>query len=131
MRVGCTALALASVVSLWATAAKGQTVLTLADVLTKAREQAPRVLAARLAVEEARGRLAGASLRQQSNPEIDLSVGNRQGDGARWTDFQVGATQMFEPPGRRSARAYDQEASDALRRRVRALEQRARRRTGR
>ena len=81
-----------------------QTVLTLADVLARAREQAPQIVSARLALEEARGRLAGASLRLQSNPEVDVSVGNRQGSDARSTDLQFGAAQMFEPPGRRAAR---------------------------
>ena len=43
-------------------AASGQTVLTLTDVLARAREQAPQVVSARLALEEARGRVTGASL---------------------------------------------------------------------
>jgi len=104
MRVACTALALSSVVSLCPAVAGAQTVLTLADVLARAREQAPRIISARLALEESRGRLTGASLRFQSNPEIDVNVGNRQGAGSRSTDLDVGAIQMFEPPGRRSAR---------------------------
>lgn len=104
MRVACTALALSGVVSLCPVIAGAQTVLTLADVLAKAREQAPQIVSARLAVDEARGRLTGASLRLQSNPEIDLNVGNRQGANARSTDLGFGATQMFGPPGRRAAR---------------------------
>ena len=104
MRVACTALALAGAVSLCPAAASGQTVLTLTDVLARAREQAPQAVSARLALEEARGRVTGASLRLQSNPEIDVNVGNRQGSNARSTDLHLGATQMFEPPGRRAAR---------------------------
>ena len=93
MRVACTALALAGAVSLCPAAASGQTVLTLTDVLARAREQAPQIVSARLALEEARGRVTGASLRLQSNPEIDVSVGNRQG-----------SSRAFDgPPARRRA----------------------------
>ncbi len=48
--------------------------------------------------------MAGASLRSQINPELDLSAGNRQGNGSRSTDWQVGVNQMFEPGARRTAR---------------------------
>jgi cobalt-zinc-cadmium efflux system outer membrane protein len=78
--------------------------LTLADVLTRAREQAPQIVSARLALEEARGRLLGASLRFQTNPEIDAALGNRNGPETRFTDFEVGLGQSFEPRTRRSAR---------------------------
>jgi len=78
--------------------------LTLADVLARAREQAPQIVSARLALEEARGRLLGASLRFQTNPEIDAALGNRNGPGTRFTDFEVGLGQSFEPGARRSAR---------------------------
>jgi outer membrane protein TolC len=104
MRVACTALALTGALALGPSAASGQTVLTLADVLAKAREQAPQIVGARLALEEARGRLTGASLRLQSNPDVDVTIGNRQGSGARSTDLQFGASQLFEAPGRRAAR---------------------------
>ena len=78
--------------------------LTLAEVLARAREQAPQIVSARLALEETRGRLLGASLRFQTNPEIDAGVGNRQGTGSRFTDFEIGLGQSFEPGSRRSAR---------------------------
>jgi len=104
MRVACTALALSGVVVLCPAVVWAQPALTLADVLARARAQAPQVVSARLAIDEARGRLLGASLRLQSNPEVDVSLGNRQGAGTRSTDLQFGATQMFEPPGRRTAR---------------------------
>ena len=83
--------------SLWPGAAGAQIVLGLADVLVRAREQAPQIVIARLAVAEAQGRIAGASLRLQMNPELDLNAGNRQGDGTRSTDLQFGVNQMFEP----------------------------------
>ncbi len=103
MRVGRVALALAGTV-LCPYVARAQTVLTLADVLARARDQAPQIVSARLALGEARGRLAGASLRLPSNPEVDVSVGSRDTTGRRSTDLQVGATQSLEPPGRRTAR---------------------------
>jgi cobalt-zinc-cadmium efflux system outer membrane protein len=78
--------------------------MTLADVLARAREQAPQIVSARLALEETRGRLLGASLRFQANPGIDLSLGNRQGTGSRFTDFEIGLGQSFEPGVRRTAR---------------------------
>lgn len=104
MRVASTALALSGVISLCPAVVGAQTALTLTDVLARARAQAPQIVSARLALDEARGRLTGASLRLQSNPEIDVGLGNRQGANARSTDLQFGATQMFEPPGRRAAR---------------------------
>lgn len=103
MRVAHRALALAGVVWLWPSVGSPQTVLTLADVLARAREQAPQVVSTRLALEEARGRVAGASL-LQFNPEIDVNAGNRQGNGTRSTDVQLGASQTFEPSARRTAR---------------------------
>ena len=59
---------LAGVVLLCPVRASAQTVLTLADVLATAREQAPQIVSARLAVAEARGRVAGASLRLHVEP---------------------------------------------------------------
>lgn len=104
MRVACTALALGGIVSVASSLASAQTPLTLADVLARAREQAPEIVSARLALEEVRGRMAGASQRRQANPEIDLAIGNRQGNDLRWTDLQIGASQAFDARGRRSTR---------------------------
>jgi cobalt-zinc-cadmium efflux system outer membrane protein len=78
--------------------------MTLADVLARAREQAPQVVSARLALEEARGRLAGAAVRFQANPQIDAAIGNRNGPDTRFTDLELGLGQSFEPGARRSAR---------------------------
>jgi cobalt-zinc-cadmium efflux system outer membrane protein len=82
-------------------------------VLSRAREQAPQIVSARLALEEARGRLVGASLRLQSNPQIDAAVGNRNGPETRFTDFELGLGQSFEPGARRSARIAGANASIA------------------
>jgi len=99
LRVATIAVALSA-----ASAAHAQTALTLADVLARARERAPQLVSARLALDEARGRLIGASLRAQTNPELDAQTGNRQSTNRRWTDLEVGLTQRLEPGSRRSAR---------------------------
>jgi cobalt-zinc-cadmium efflux system outer membrane protein len=78
--------------------------MTLAEVLTRAREQAPQVVSARLALEEARRRLTGAAIRFQTNPQIDAAIGHRNGPDTRFTDLELGLGQSFEPGARRSAR---------------------------
>jgi outer membrane protein, heavy metal efflux system len=105
MRMGTRTVAVAAIVCLNAAiaAAQGRT-MTLAEVLARAREQAPQVVSARLALEETRARLAGASVNPKANPQIDGAVGNRNGPGTRFTDFEIGFGQAFEPGSRRSAR---------------------------
>jgi cobalt-zinc-cadmium efflux system outer membrane protein len=80
-----------------------QGTLTLSEALARARERAPEIVSARLAIEESRARLAGAS-HHQSNPEVDLGAGNRQGGGTRSTDLDIGVGQSFEPGRRRDSR---------------------------
>jgi len=64
MRMGCRTVAVCAAVCLQAGVSGAQSrTLTLADVLARAREQAPQIVSARLALEEARGRLLGASVR--------------------------------------------------------------------
>lgn len=105
MRIGSSAVAVLPVMCLHVSAAGAHSQpLTLADVLARAREQAPQIVSARLAVEETRGRLLGAARRFQSNPEVDVGVGNRQGPDTRFTDFEISLAQSFEPGDRRSAR---------------------------
>ena len=105
MRTGWTTVTSLAVLCVGATIASAQGQgLTLAEVLARAREQAPDLIAARLAHEEARAQLVGASLRRQSNPEIDTGIGNRTGPDNRFTDFEIGVTQAFEPGSRRDAR---------------------------
>ena len=41
--------------------------------------------------------MLGASVRFQANPEIDAALGNRNGPGTRFTDFELGFGQSFEP----------------------------------
>jgi cobalt-zinc-cadmium efflux system outer membrane protein len=92
--------------------AQGQ-VLTLAEVLARARERAPQIVSAQLTLEELRGRLAGASLRVQSNPEVDAGLGNREGPERRFTEFELGLSQSFEPGSRRTERMAGANASIA------------------
>jgi cobalt-zinc-cadmium efflux system outer membrane protein len=114
MRMGCDTIAVCAVACLYATAAAAQSrTLTLADVLARAREQAPQIASARLALDETRARLVGASLRFQSNPQIEGALGNRNGSASRFTDFELGLGQSFEPGARRSARVAGAEAAIA------------------
>jgi outer membrane protein, heavy metal efflux system len=105
MRTGTRAVAVCALACIHAGVAAAQgRVMTLAEVLARAREQAPQIVSARLALEETRGRLAGASVRFQSNPQIDAAIGNRNGPDTRFTDLELGLGQSFEPGARRSAR---------------------------
>jgi cobalt-zinc-cadmium efflux system outer membrane protein len=105
MRIGRSAVAVCAAVCLQTGTVDAQRrTMTLAEVLARAREQAPQIVSARLALEETRGRLVGASLRFQTNPEIDAGLGNRHGPDSRYTDFEIGLGQTFEPGSRRSAR---------------------------
>jgi cobalt-zinc-cadmium efflux system outer membrane protein len=94
-------------------AAAQSATMSLAAVLARAREQAPQIVSARLALEEARGRLTGAFVRLQSNPQFDAAVGTRNGPDTRFTDFELGLGQAFEPGSRRSARVAGANAAIA------------------
>src|SRR3970282_2006214 len=107
MRIGSCAVAVCAAICVQASVANAQApgrTMTFAEVLARAREEAPQIVSARLAVEETRGRLLGASLRLQTNPELAASLGNREGPDSRFTDFEIGLGQNFEPRSRRSAR---------------------------
>src|SRR5690606_7191827 len=107
MRIGSCAVAVCAAICIHTGVGNAQTpsrTVTFAEVLARAREQAPQIVNARLAVEETRGRLLGASLRLQTNPELEANLGNREGPDSRFTDFEIGLGQSFEPRSRRSAR---------------------------
>lgn len=95
---------MASVALVWPCVSTAQTRLTIGDVLARARERAPAVVSARLALDEARARITGASIRWTTNPEFDFNIGNRQRTGLRSTDLDIGATQAFDAFGSRAAR---------------------------
>ena len=116
MRIGSCVVAVCAAICVQASVANAQPqarAMTLAEVLARAREQAPQVVSARLAVEEMRGRLLGASLRLQTNPELEANLGNREGPDSRFTDFEIGLGQRFEPRSRRSARVAGANAAIA------------------
>jgi len=81
-----------------------QTGMTLSQALDMARARAPIILAARARIEEARGRLKGASVLFQQNPTIETEAGPRMASPNRFTDVDVSLTQEFELGGRRKAR---------------------------
>jgi cobalt-zinc-cadmium efflux system outer membrane protein len=78
-------------------------VLTLENALERARQSAPAVVAARMRIEEARGRVLGASLRFSSNPTVDIEAGRRSGATSS-TDYGVQVGQDLDLPRRRRAR---------------------------
>jgi cobalt-zinc-cadmium efflux system outer membrane protein len=84
--------------------AQAQTVLTLDQALNRARLKAPALLSAKVRIEEARGRLKGASIFQQTNPTIEGTIGPRFSDQGNTTDGDVSLSQDFEAIGRRTAR---------------------------
>jgi outer membrane protein, heavy metal efflux system len=89
---------------LWPHLSVAQTAITYEDALARARTRAPKILIAADRVQEVRGRLLGASVLLQSNPELDFAAGRRNGIGANTTDLDVGIQQTFELGGRRGAR---------------------------
>jgi cobalt-zinc-cadmium efflux system outer membrane protein len=114
MRIGICAVAMCAAICLHASVTGAQSrTMTLAEVLARAREQAPQIVSARLTVEETRARLLGASLRFHTNPELEASLGNREGPDRRFTDIQIGLGQSFEPRSRRSARVAGANAAIA------------------
>lgn len=87
-----------------ATASMAQERLTLEGALQRARQRAPRILAAEDRIAEARGRLRGASVLFQENPELEFEAGRRSGVTDTSTDIEVSAVQRFEIGGRRGSR---------------------------
>src|SRR6266849_1994089 len=79
------------VVPVWCAAQ--EMTLTLNQALDMARTRAPVVLSARARIEEARGRLKGASVLLQQNPSIETEVGPRISTLRRFTDIDVAVTQ--------------------------------------
>jgi cobalt-zinc-cadmium efflux system outer membrane protein len=101
------------------TAAQEQpVVLTYEGALERARSAAPAIVAARMRIEEARGRVLGASLPFTTNPTVGVEGGRRSG-GASSTDYGVEVAQEFDLPARRRVRL------DAARAVVTQEEQRA------
>ncbi len=82
-----------------------ETALTLDQALTLARERAPRLVSVRARIDEARGRLAGASVFLRTNPSVNAGLGSRSGaDGHRTDETSITVSQGFEVGGQRGAR---------------------------
>lgn len=79
-------------------------VLTLEGTLALARERAPSLLAARARIDEARGRLVGASVLLRDNPELEGGAGRRTLDAEEFVEADLGLSQTFELGGRRRSR---------------------------
>lgn len=129
-RRGTTALAVAFVLLGAGFAAAEDGSLTLEQALALARERGPALLAARERVEEARGRLLGASALLRENPSIEGAAGRRSSEDDDSFAGDVAVLQSFELGGRRAARIRGAEASlanasaaadDALRRALREV----------
>ena len=78
-------------------------VLTMTGALERARQSAPAIVAARMRVDEARGRVIGASLPFSSNPSVEIEAGRRSGATSS-TDYGVAVGQDIDLPRRRHAR---------------------------
>ncbi len=83
---------------------------TLEETLEIARRRASLILSARARIEEARGRLKGASIRFQQNPVLEAQGGPRFSNGGRTADLDFSLGQDFELAGRRKARIAGAEA---------------------
>ncbi len=104
--------------------------LSLDDALQRALTGSPLIRAARAEVDEARGRLVGASPLLRHNPTLDLGGGVRVAPGGVSPDVDVGVGQVFELGGQRAARidaakagieAATATADEASRRALRAV----------
>jgi cobalt-zinc-cadmium efflux system outer membrane protein len=78
--------------------------LTLEQALNRARMKAPVLLSARARIEEARGRLKGASIILQTNPTVEGTLGPRLSNQGSTMDGELSISQDFEALGRRGAR---------------------------
>jgi cobalt-zinc-cadmium efflux system outer membrane protein len=96
---------------IFTSASADEGVLTLEAALARARQQSPAIASARGRIEEARGRLRGAST-LRDNPVLESAVGRRAQSGSP-ADLDVGVSQTFELGGRRGARIAGAEAEVA------------------
>ena len=78
-------------------------ILTLATALDRARASAPAVVAARMRIDEARGRVLGATLPFPTNPTLDVAAGRRSGTTGTG-EYEVEIAQEITLPSRRRAR---------------------------
>ena len=79
-------------------------VMSLDQAIARARTRAPQILAAQDRIDEARGRLRGASVLLQENPTVETTVGPRFSPSGNTTDYDISLSQSLELGGRRGAR---------------------------
>lgn len=84
--------------------AAAQQTITLEQALTRARAQAPQILAAQDRIDEARGRLTGASVLFQENPTLETSAGPRFSPSGSTIDSDITISQPLELGGQPRAR---------------------------
>jgi cobalt-zinc-cadmium efflux system outer membrane protein len=117
------------VVAAWcclAVPARGQIVLTMEEVATRARAQAAAVTVARARTAEAEAGLLDATARFRENPLVEVSAGPRRG-GNSTTDIDIGVSQALESGSRRRARiagaqaAVDRQRADVAETTARAV----------
>lgn len=85
-------------------AAQSVETVTLDQARARARTRAPQILSAQGRVEEARGRVTGASVLLQENPVVETSIGPRYSANGDTTDYDVSVSQPLELSGQRKAR---------------------------
>lgn len=88
----------------WPRFSAAEDTLTFDEALARARERAPAIVAARSAIEEARGRLTGASVLLRDNPEVEGGAGARLIQNGDLLEANLGVRQVFELGGQRGAR---------------------------
>lgn len=99
------AASIAAVACAVSTSAAQTRELTFEQALALARDRAPTVVAARAAIEEARGRAVGAAVLLRDNPVLDGAAGARfKSQGDESLEARIGLTQVVEVGGQRSAR---------------------------
>lgn len=77
--------------------------LTFNEAISLARRSSPAIVAARLRIEEERGRMIGASRILSTNPSLELEAGRRSGEVSS-TDYGIAIEQEITFPQRRDAR---------------------------
>src|SRR6185369_8444109 len=87
----------------WAIADEVKGVLTLARVIELAAANAPEVRLSTTRIAEGEAKLAGAQIRTQENPKLDLAAGPRSGTESS-ADVEVGFEIPFELGSKRSKR---------------------------
>lgn len=83
----------------------GATEITFERALELARAHSPEAVAARMRVDEARGRAVSASVLLRDNPKLGLSMGRWLG-GSSGLALDADVSQSFELGGRRAARIF-------------------------